>query len=395
MTDSFAINRANWEERAAIHAAPNSYGVEDLIADPEHISAVVRFDRPRLGDVGGLRGVHLQCHIGTDTISLARLGASMVGLDFSPTALAHARALAEKTSADAEFVEANVYDAAAALGVERFDFVYVSIGALCWLPDVRRWARVVAELLKPGGRLFIRDSHPVLQSLDDAQPSETLALAYPYFERPEPMVFDDDTTYIETDARLHSATLTHQWSHGIGEIVTAVLDAGMRLTMLVEHDSAPFKALPGMRRADDGEWRLVDRPWRLPQTFTLQAVKEARMQHDKRAAVLLFSYGTLQDRAVQLANFGRELTGHADALPGYRETLVEIKDPQVVATSGKTHHPIVAPSGDPADEIAGSVFELTPDELLAADEYEVDDYARVLVRLKSGVDAWVYVSAAG
>ncbi|MGH3261800.1 MAG: class I SAM-dependent methyltransferase [Trebonia sp.] len=273
MTDSMAINLANWEDRAAIHAAPNNYGLEELIADPAALSHVVRFDLPRLGELKGVRGVHLQCHIGSDTVSLTRLGASMVGLDFSPTAIAHARELAEKTSAAAKFVVADVYNAVTALGSERFDLVYVSIGALNWLPDVRRWAQVVGELLKPGGRLFIRDVHPVLFTIDDEADDDRLALRYPYFERPEPVVWDDDTTYIETDARL-TATLTHTWNHGISEIVTAVLDAGMRLTMLVEHDSTPYNSLPGRtREAGGGEWLLADRPWRLPQTFTLQAVK--------------------------------------------------------------------------------------------------------------------------
>lgn len=109
--------------------------------------------------------------------------------------------------------------------------------------------------------------------------------------------------------------------------------------------------------------------------------------------VLLFSYGTLQTKAVQIANFGRELTGRADAIPGYAVTMVAISDPEVVRLSGESHHPIVAPSSDPTDEVAGMVFEITPEELAAADEYEVADYKRVSVRLRSGVDAWVYVRA--
>ena len=111
------------------------------------------------------------------------------------------------------------------------------------------------------------------------------------------------------------------------------------------------------------------------------------------APVLLFSYGTLQDTKVQLANFGRELRGRPDAMPGYRQTLIAITDPQVVATSGKTHHPIVEPSSNPLDEVGGTVFEITVRELAAADQYEVSDYKRVSVRLKSGLDAWVYVRA--
>jgi gamma-glutamylcyclotransferase (GGCT)/AIG2-like uncharacterized protein YtfP len=109
--------------------------------------------------------------------------------------------------------------------------------------------------------------------------------------------------------------------------------------------------------------------------------------------ILLFSYGTLQDKSVQLANFGRELTGHADALPGYQQTFVEITDPAVIATSGKTHHPIVQASADPGDEVGGTVFEITASELASADSYEVSSYKRVSVQLKSGVQAWVYVQS--
>lgn len=108
---------------------------------------------------------------------------------------------------------------------------------------------------------------------------------------------------------------------------------------------------------------------------------------------LLFSYGTLQDRTVQLANFGRELLGHADTLPGYACKQLAISDPEVVALSGKTHHPIVQPSDNPADRVEGTVFEITAAELAAADEYEVDDYRRVAVVLGSGRQAWVYVKA--
>ena len=271
--DYAELNRASWDERAPAHAASRDYAVEQFASDPGHLSEVVRFDLPRLGDIGGLRGVHLQCHIGTDTVSLARLGADMTGLDFSPASLAEARRIAGLAGADVRFVEAEVYDAAGALGREPFDLVYTGIGALCWLPDINRWARVVAGLLRPGGRLFIREGHPMLWALDDARPDGLLAVEYPYFERHEPMVFDEGGTYVETDV-VFTHNRTHEWNHGLGEIVTAVMAAGMDLTGLVEHDSVPWEALPGqMERIGGGEWRLADRPWRLPHTYTLQAIR--------------------------------------------------------------------------------------------------------------------------
>jgi SAM-dependent methyltransferase len=273
MTDYRALNKASWDERAPAHAASPDYAVERFAADPEFLSDVVRFDLPLLGDIAGLRGVHLQCHIGTDTISLARLGASMTGLDFSPAAVAEAARLAALTGDDARFVEADVYDAVSVLGAGRFDLVFTGIGALGWLPSVRRWAGVVAGLLRPGGRLFIREGHPMLWSLDDTREDDLIVVAHPYFERDEPVVWDEGGTYVQTDA-VFTHNKTHEWNHGLGEIVTALLDAGMSLTGLAEHDSVPWEALPGkMERVDGGEWRLADRPWRLAHSYTLQAVK--------------------------------------------------------------------------------------------------------------------------
>ena len=251
---------------------PSRYARQRFIDDPSFLSAVVRFDVPLLGDIRGLRGVHLQCHIGTDTISLARLGATMTGVDFSPASLAEARRLCDELGTGVEFVEADVYDAVEALGGRTFDLVFTGIGALCWLPSVSRWAAVIAALLEPGGRLFMREGHPLMWTLDERH-SDALVVEYDYFERPEPMVFDEQGTYVETDVKFET-TITHVWNHGLGEIVTALLDVGMQLTGLVEHDSVPWEAMPGkMTKIALGEWRLTDRPWRLPHSYTLQAIK--------------------------------------------------------------------------------------------------------------------------
>ena len=267
---SLAANQAHWDERAPAHAASPDYAVERYLADPEFLSDVVRFDLPRLGDVRGLRGVHLQCHIGTDTVSLARLGARMTGLDFSAASLDQARRLAAATGADVDFVRSEVYRALEVLPRGGFDLVYTGVGALCWLPDVRRWAGVVAALLAPGGRLFLREGHPVLWSLDERR-SDDLVIGYPYFAHTEPLIFDEPGTYVETDVAF-THTTSHSWNHGLGEIVSALLDEGLVLTQLVEHDSVPWNALPGqMTELDNGEHRLVDRPQRLPHSYTLQA----------------------------------------------------------------------------------------------------------------------------
>lgn len=276
MSDDYrTVNRASWDERAPAHAASPDYAFDRFVADPEFLSDVVRFDLPLLGPVAGQRGVHLQCHIGTDTISLSRLGARMTGLDFSGAAVEQARSLAAAAGADVDFVEADVYRAAEVLPAGAFDLVFTGIGALCWLPDVRRWAEVVARLLAPGGRLFLREGHPMLWALADPRPDGLLVVEHPYFERAEPTVWDEGGTYVETDV-VFEHNVTHEWNHGLGETVTALLDQGLRLTGLVEHDSVPWDALPGqMERVPGGEWRLADRPWRLPHSYTLQAVRPA------------------------------------------------------------------------------------------------------------------------
>ena len=214
MEDYRIVNRANWDERVPAHVASMDYQLERFAADPGFLSHVVRFDLPRLGSVSGLRGVHLQCHIGADTVSLARLGASMTGLDFSGPAVEQAQRLADRIGADARFVQADVYSAADVLGRSAFDLVFTGIGALGWLPSVRRWAAVVAGLLRPGGRLFMREGHPMLWALDDTRQDDLLVVRYPYFEREEPLVFEEDGTYVRTDV-VFQQNVTHVWNHGL------------------------------------------------------------------------------------------------------------------------------------------------------------------------------------
>lgn len=275
--DYLRLNRANWDDRAPIHAAAPDYEVQAFLDDPGHLSGVVRFDLPRLGDVSGAAGVHLQCHIGTDTISLSRLGARMTGVDFSSASLEQARRLAAATGSPVEFVESDVYAAPAALRGHTFDLVYVSLGALCWLPSVERWADTVATLLRPGGRLFLRDVHPMLDALEPLPDCGHLTPSGPYFERPEPVVWDEAATYVvpaDGETRMITSTTTHSWNHGLGETVTALLERGLVLTMLEEHDSVPFPAIPGqMSIGELGEDRLTDHPERVAMSFSLGARK--------------------------------------------------------------------------------------------------------------------------
>jgi SAM-dependent methyltransferase len=268
-----SINLANWESRVPLHTAPDGYDLAGF-DDPDHLSAVVRYDLPRLGRLDGRDVVHLQCHIGTDTVSLARLGAaSVVGLDFSPAALDAGRALTRRANADVRFVEADAYDAVGVLGPGCCDLVYTGIGAICWLPDIRRWADVVAGLLRPGGRLFIREGHPVLWAMCDPRPDGLLVIEYPYFET-------EGTTFVEHDSYAGSGAVSAPesviFNHGLGEIFTALTDAGLAVTALEEHREVPWNPLEGLMIPSpyfDEEFILAQGRDRMPLTYTLQALK--------------------------------------------------------------------------------------------------------------------------
>ena len=231
------------------HAQARAYAFQKFFDDPEFLSDVARFDLPLLQNLDNLDIVHLQCHIGTDTISLVRRGAkSVVGLDFSSASIKEGKRLAAGASGGDKlsFVEASTYDALNVLKPASYDMVFTGIGAICWLPDIRKWAEVVSGLLKPGGRFFIREGHPMMWTLDEKVETH-LAIRYTYFETVQPMLFEDDSTYLELSDpnKKFAATKTMEWNHSIGEIVQALLDAGMEIIGLKEHTSVPWESLPG------------------------------------------------------------------------------------------------------------------------------------------------------
>ena len=271
MGDYRRANRDNWDDRVPIHVASDLYDVEGFLADPDRLSTVVEFDREILGDVTGKRLVHLQCHFGKDTLSWARLGAQVTGVDFSEAALAAARDLAARAGLDARFVLSELYDAPAAVG-ERFDVVYTGVGALNWLPDIRGWAEVVAALLVPEGTLYLRESHPVLWGLDWREDDDSLVIRFPYFETAEPVSWDDGCTYAGdgTVAR----TRTYEWNHGIGEIFNALTGAGLRITHYEEYRHLEWKGVPHMEEDEQGRWWLPPAQRDLvPLSYSLMAVK--------------------------------------------------------------------------------------------------------------------------
>jgi SAM-dependent methyltransferase len=261
-------NRANWDERVDIHL--KAYDLTSLRAGHGTLNAI---EEAELGPVAGKRMLHLQCHFGNDTLALAQRGAEVVGLDFSPVAITTARGLAAELGLEARtrFVQADLYDAPTAIPEPRaFDLVYVTWGALCWLPDVARWAQIVAHFLKPGGFLYHAEGHPVALVLDDETPCADGRPGFfvPYFQR-EALIRDDHRDYADPNARLHN-TRTHQFMHPLAEVVMGLLNAGLTLDFLHEHDHVPWQMFASLVNDGTGEYRWPDRPW-LPLAYSLRA----------------------------------------------------------------------------------------------------------------------------
>jgi SAM-dependent methyltransferase len=225
-------NRDNWDARVDLHYESVEYGVGRFISDPAHLSGVVTYDRVKLGDVSGRRLRHLQCHIGTDTISWARLGAEVTGTDLSPKSIAAARRLSEESGTRARFEVAELYDTAAVID-ETFDIVYTGVGAICWIPDIRGWAQVVASFLEPGGTFYMREGHPMMWALDWEDPDE-LRVTLPYFETEEPEGEEEEETYAG-EGKVESP-LNYGWHHGLGETINALIEAGLRIERIEEYD---------------------------------------------------------------------------------------------------------------------------------------------------------------
>ncbi|WP_156759763.1 class I SAM-dependent methyltransferase [Microbacterium karelineae] len=268
--DAREVSRANWDDRVDVHL--RGYGIE-AFDDPAHLSTVVVADLAALarvlpGGVDGLDVCHLQCHIGTDTISLARAGARVTGLDFSRPALDAAAALADRHGHVVRWVQSDVLDAADAIQDE-FDLVYTSIGAICWLDDLERWARQVAALLRPGGTFFIRDGHPVLYALDET--ADSLEMRYSYFGDGRAQTWNDGGTYAGEGSVEH--TRTYEWPHPLSEIVNALIGAGLTLRRLDEGRTLPWQFSPRMVPAPSGwAWPAHERDI-VPCTFTIIATK--------------------------------------------------------------------------------------------------------------------------
>jgi SAM-dependent methyltransferase len=264
MNTHIETNRALWDELVGVHVrAPNSYDIESFRGGRDTLKPI---ELEEVGDVEGKRLLHLQCHFGMDTISWVRRGASAVGADFSPEAIALARQLSAETGVGAEFVCSDIYELPQNLEGE-FDIVFASYGVLCWLPDLDAWAKLINHYLAPGGFFYIVDPHPVggMFSRDDE-----LVASESYFNA-GPIEDTRDGTYADQSAALQNKT-SYQWQHPLSEIINALTANGLRIEFLHEFPFSVFRWLPSMEKSGDGWYRIPGRD-DVPFLFSLKAAK--------------------------------------------------------------------------------------------------------------------------
>jgi 2-polyprenyl-3-methyl-5-hydroxy-6-metoxy-1,4-benzoquinol methylase len=269
VNDPFEINRRNWDERAAIHArdATGGYMLGRFRAGEDALHAI---EAAELGDIAGKRVLHLQCHIGRDTLCLVRRGAIVTGLDFSGAALDVARRLSDETGLKAEFVQGTV-DQAPQVTPGPFDLVFSTWGTICWLPDVRQWARIIATVLAPGGELYFADLHPAFAVMEEG--AGQLVPTHDFQTPAErPLQFKNETTYTG-DTTMMSHQATREWIHSLGAVLGGLIDAGLTITMFREHEILPWRGLPSLVPASDRMWRLPDGAPRMPLSYSLRARK--------------------------------------------------------------------------------------------------------------------------
>ena len=267
MDEFLGSNRELWDEWTGIHESSDFYQLE---AFREGGIRLRDYEIEQVGDVRGKTLLHLQCHFGIDTLSWARLGATVTGLDFSPKAIHLATSLATDLGLDARFVESDVYDLPERLE-GAFDVVYTSRGVLCWLPDIRGWARVVAHFVQPGGTFFITEAHPIAWALGEEMP---LTFRYAYWEHAEPDVSDVEGSYAALSADVKSEK-EYSWLHGLAEIVTALIDAGLTIELLQEYPFSEWD-MGFTVEGPDGTWVKPDTvEGELPLFYSLRARKPA------------------------------------------------------------------------------------------------------------------------
>ncbi len=261
-------NRRSWDRMVKPHAASAFYDVPGFLAGACTLDPL---ELEEAGPVVDLDICHLQCHFGLDTLSWARLGARVTGVDFSPQAIKQAVLLAEEAGLQAHFVESTIDEKLAEKFTAAFDLVYTGGGALCWLPDLNHWASVIHRILKPGGRLYLREFHPLLTIFDEESTPDAMRLRYPYFAAAGMMQFDDGLSYAVSGEE-HPAITTNEWPFSLSDVIQAVLKADLELVFFREHSDCSYRALPFLKERD-GRYFCDSLPGGLPLMFSLMARK--------------------------------------------------------------------------------------------------------------------------
>ncbi|MCX6021806.1 MAG: class I SAM-dependent methyltransferase [Chloroflexi bacterium] len=269
MDETLKANRDHWNDLAVINAGSELYQLEQFKAGRNKLHPL---ETGEVGDVTGKSLLHLQCHFGMDTLSWARRGAGVTGVDFSDQAVAQAQALSAELGIPARFLCSNVYDLPDALD-EQFDIVFTSYGVLCWLPDVPRWAQVAARYVKPGGMFYIAEFQPLVWVCEDDPETGGYRMKYSYFHQAEPWTSDEQGSYADRNAVV-AHPRQYEWQHPVSEVVTALIDAGLRVEFLHEHPFTVFNQLSCMEQDDQGRWWLPGRATPFPLMYSIKATKE-------------------------------------------------------------------------------------------------------------------------
>ena len=250
MEEYLKKNLDMWNDWAPLHTESEFYDVEGFKNGRSTLDSI---ELEEVGDVTGKSLLHLQCHFGLDTLSWARLGARVTGIDFSDKAIDIALSLSKELGIEADFICSSVYDLRNNLD-GKFDIVYTSAGVLCWLPDLKRWAEIIYHYLKPGSFFYILESHPFSHVFDDSKDVTELKVEHSYFHSPEPTKWEIEGSYAgaQTD-RQHAS---YEWTHSMGDIINSLIASGLKIEFLHEFPVLFFKWFPFMEEDEEGRWRL-------------------------------------------------------------------------------------------------------------------------------------------
>jgi len=258
----FEANRKSWDARTAIHEKSKFYDLDGFLHGKNLLTPI---ELQALGDVRGKSILHLQCHFGLDSLSWSRHGAKVTGVDFSDKAVTLAREVNDRAGLDARFVCANIYDLPNHLH-ETFDIVFTSYGVIGWLPDMDRWASIVARYLKPGGVFFMAEFHPVIWMFDDS----FTRVDYSYFNK-EVVTTEQSGTYTDRDADISSTE--YGWNHSISEVVGALLSNGIVVQAIEEFDYSPYNCFQNMVSDGKAGYYIKGYEGKLPMVYSVKAVK--------------------------------------------------------------------------------------------------------------------------